>query len=515
MAEILLVYPKAGHDIRGVSVNAPLSLLSLAGVLEREYSVAILDQRVSDDFWKELDRALRRRPLLVGITSMTGTQIYHALEISRHIKKYSNIPVVWGGMHPTIYPKQTVAETGIDFVVSGEGEEALLSLAGVIRSGSPAYESVPALAWKRGEQIFVNPPAPPLELNRLPKIPWELVPVEEYIAPTQFLYPGINRLLPVQASRGCPFKCTFCSESVLTRKFRLMDPAKVVRECLEMTAKYQLDHIVFFDEEFFVNKIWAMQIAEEINGRFSWAVQSRANDLLRLDLKKLERCGLHVVSPGLESGSNRLLKYMRKMETVQEYKEANARLAQTKIFAQYNFIIGFPTESEDELNATIDLVLYLLETNKNANVNQLSPLTPLPGTEMLKQAVQDFGFTEPETLEGWIQVTRGRQEKPWLSPAMLRKIRFLYYSSLFLCSAERYAKKLAVPGFLLRAYARTIKFRWQRKLFWLDWETPILRLIFRLFINPIDYKSNISRNYAGFAAGQQRQEEFIFARDPI
>src|SRR6185503_16178158 len=80
MADVLLVYPKAGHDVRGVSVNAPLALLSVASTLVPDYSVQILDQRACDDFWGELERAIRQAPLLIGITSMTGTQIYHGLE---------------------------------------------------------------------------------------------------------------------------------------------------------------------------------------------------------------------------------------------------------------------------------------------------------------------------------------------------------------------------------------------------------------------------------------------------
>jgi len=106
----------------------------------------------------------------------------------------------------------------------------------------------------------------------------------------------------------------------------------------------------------------------------------------------------------------------------------------------------------------------------------------------LTQSVNSFGFKEPERLEDWIQVTRGRQDRPWLDRKALRTVRFLYYTSLFVCSAERYARKFRIPRFVFQLYSKTISSRWKRKLFWLDWEIPLMRLLFRWFINPIDYK---------------------------
>ncbi len=487
MADVLLVYPKAGHDVRGVSVNTPLALLSIASTLLPDFSVEIVDQRVCDDFWGDLERAVRKDPLLVGITSMTGTQIYHGLEASKFIKERSSVPIVWGGMHPTIYPAQTVAKPYIDFVIKGEGEEAIRRLVEELAKNKPDFQKVPALFWKENGRINGTPEADPLDLDTLPKIPWQLVDVEEYTLPIQYKYPGVTRLLPFMGSRGCPFKCTYCSQPVLTRQYRMMNPTKAIDECMEMVDEYNLDHITFFDDEFFANRKWVTKMAENIGGRFTWWSQGRATDLLRVDLKKLESHGMLVVAPGLESGSNRMLKFIKKGSTVEQYYESNQKLTETNIIAQYNFIIGYPSETYGELNETVDFVLHLMETNKNAVVNQLSPLTPLPGTELLRQAVEDYGFKEPERLEDWIQITRGKQDRPWFDKKTLRNVRFLYYTSLFVHSAERYSQKFKIPRFILKFYSKTVRMRWVRKMYWMNWEIPLMRLIFRLFINPIDY----------------------------
>ncbi|MBI4402634.1 MAG: B12-binding domain-containing radical SAM protein, partial [Deltaproteobacteria bacterium] len=413
MADILLLYPKTGHDVRGVSVSAPLALTTVASHLVSDFSVKILDQRACDDFWGDLETELKSQPILVGITSMTGTQIFYGLEMSKFIRERSAVPIVWGGMHATILPAQTVSKPYIDFVLRGEGEKSLRALVQTLSRKETDYDNIPGLVWKKANRIYQTPQADPLDLDQSPKVPWHLVNVEEYTSPTQFLYPGANRLLPYQGSRGCPFKCTFCSEPILTRKFRMRKPSKIVDECLELVDKYKLDHITFFDEEFFINTKWANEMAEAINGKFTWWAQTRAADLLKVDLKKMERCGLLVIAPGLESGADRMLQFIRKKEKVEEYREANKKLAETKLQVQYNLIIGFPTETQQELNQTVDLVLHLLQTNKNSFINQLSPLTPLPGTELLAQVIKNYEFREPKRIEEWIQITRGKQERSW------------------------------------------------------------------------------------------------------
>ncbi|MBI4347632.1 MAG: B12-binding domain-containing radical SAM protein, partial [Elusimicrobia bacterium] len=336
MADVLLIYPKAGHDVRGVSVNAPMALLTLAARLVPDFSVEILDQRACDDFWPALERALRGKPLIVGITSMTGTQIFHGLEISMFVRERSSTPVVWGGMHPTIYAAQTVAKPYIDFVIRGEGEVTLRRLVETLARGSTDFDRIPGLVFKRGGVIHGTAEGEPIDLENVPWLPWHLVSVEEYVSPAQYLYTGVTRLLPYQASRGCPFKCTFCSEPVLTKKYRMMPAARVAEETLRMVAAFKLDHITFFDEEFFIHAKWATAVAEAIGGRFTWWAQTRAADLIRVDLKKMEKCGLLILAPGLESGSDRVLASMKKFETVEHYRKADEKVRETGIVAQYN-----------------------------------------------------------------------------------------------------------------------------------------------------------------------------------
>lgn len=486
-SDVVVVYPRTGFDERGVSITLPLSVLSASSGLIGEFTVRIIDQRVTDNWEEELEVELRKKPLCVAVSSMTGTQILYALQISHYVKEnHPDIPVVWGGMHATLMAEQTLRHPDVDFVIKGEGEISFRDFVRELASGR-RFENVGGLGWKRSDSAlqFSNKETLP-DINELPPIPYELVDIEEYATPTQYLYPGVTRLLPFQGSRGCPFKCTFCSEPALTKVYRMMKPEKFVAHAMELVEQYNLNHITFYDEEFFVNQRWATRIAELIGGRFSWWVQSRADDLLKVDLKKMERCGMLIVAPGLESGSNRILTWIKKKETVAEFIEANRRLAETTVIPQYNFIIGFPSETQEELNETVDLALRLMEENPRTVINSFSPFTPLPGTELLHTSVRDFGFKMPETLEGWIGIARRRLPTPWMQ-ARRDVYQNLMYTSVFVNQAKRFAQIYWwIPGFLFDFYSRLIKWRWRNHQFKNTLDIKLVRLIHRVY-SPVDF----------------------------
>lgn len=488
MSDAVIVYPRTGFDAKGMSVTLPLGALAAASGAHGEFKVRVIDQRTEADWESALAAELRTKPLCVAVSAMTGTQIVYALQVARLVRRHDpGIPVVWGGMHATLLAEQTLRHPLVDFVAVGEGEFVFRDLLRELAGGRD-FAKVPGIGWKDRDGPHVNPAgAASVDLNALPPIPYDLVDVEDYVSPAQYRYPGIRRMLPFQGSRGCPFKCTFCSEPALTKatRFRLMKPEILVARVLELVERYRLDHITFYDEEFFINTRWATRVAELIGGRFSWWAQTRANDLLRIDLAKMERNGLMILAPGLESGSQRLLDWMKKDETVEEYLEANRRLAKTGIIPQYNLMIGFPGETGSEIDETVDLALALMRDNPRTVINQFSPLTPLPGTEFLKVAVEQ-GFRVPETLEGWSGVARRRLPTPWLQA---RKATYtnLMYSSTFLHTAKRVAQDhWWLPGFGFDLYSRLVRARWKAHRYADTLDTRAARLVHRLY-SPADF----------------------------
>jgi radical SAM superfamily enzyme YgiQ (UPF0313 family) len=475
MAEIVLVYPVTGLDVRGVSAWLPLSVLAVASGVAADYDVRIIDQRVDPHWERSLRGAIGAETLCVGISSMTGAQIRHGLKAARVARDADpSIPIVWGGNHPTLTPAQTAEHPLVDVVVIGEGEKTFRLLVDALKRGED-WRSVPNIAYKSVEGTVVRGHAYDfVDPEEMPELPYHLVDVEKYIS-GRVLFGRPVRSLPFITSFGCPYACTFCCQPVLSnRRWRRMSPELAARRASELASRFDLNAVEFHDEEFFVDRARGTRIAERIGGAFSWYVQTRMDDLLALDLPSLEKYGLSAVQPGLESGSDRLLKLVRKQETVAQYRAANAALARTGIQATYNFMMGFPTETPEDLNATVDLALELLEANPNARVAGFYVFVPYPGSALYDLAVAE-GYAVPAGLEDWSRYSRQHIAAPWLRDS--RKLEFLMLTSK-LVDGKRLAAALPrlLPSGLLPRVGRRYRELWKRHDFRPSWDTRLLTL---------------------------------------
>ena len=135
MADVVLVYPKSSYiEAAMLHFYPPLALLNAVVFVAQSFTVRIIDQRVDRDWRKHLLEELATKPLCVGVSSLTGEQITGALEVSRIVRQHGGVPVVWGGVHASILPAETLAHPLVDFVVEGEGEIAFLKLVEALRS---------------------------------------------------------------------------------------------------------------------------------------------------------------------------------------------------------------------------------------------------------------------------------------------------------------------------------------------------------------------------------------------
>jgi len=157
--DVILIYPKTGIDI-GATVSPPHSLLCIAAPLQKAgYQVKIIDQRTDADWCIRLTEYLEKNPICVGISSMTGTQIYFGIEAAKIVRKLTNgkIPIIWGGPHPSIIPEQTLQSEYADMVCVGEGDETFKELVNAFAKKRPLSE-VLGIAFKDGGKIIINPP---------------------------------------------------------------------------------------------------------------------------------------------------------------------------------------------------------------------------------------------------------------------------------------------------------------------------------------------------------------------
>ena len=350
---VVLVYPRFLKGWQAQPRRAiPLGLLAVATPVSRAgYNVKIIDQRVEPDWRALLARELRRDPICVGVSSMTGPQLQFALEISRLAKQHGGAPVVWGGVHPSLLPEQTLENENIDMVVQGEGEETFLELVQALEAGKHVG-SVQGIWYKEGGDVKTTGVRPFVDLNRLPPLSFDLIDMEKYRR-VMFGVPQQSFF----TSRGCPYQCTFCFNTVFNRKrWRAMESDLVVRRIKDFSSRYGVKGVVFHDSNFFVDMDRSRRILRGILDENLGIVVSKMNIdptvLVKMtpdDFALLERAGCRRFSAAVESGSERIRALIKKPVDVDGLLEKNRELGRTSIVPSYPFMIGFPSP-RDALN---------------------------------------------------------------------------------------------------------------------------------------------------------------------
>ncbi|MFH1641565.1 MAG: radical SAM protein [Nanoarchaeota archaeon] len=420
----------------------PLGLLQIASSIYGKYDVKLIDQRVDRNWKKHLLKKLNENPLCVGITSITGKQISYALETSRYIKENSNVPIVWGGVHPTLESYSTIRNRFIDFVIEGEGEIAFCKLVDAL-SKNKNLKKVEGIWFKKKNQIRKGPKRKLINMDQILPLPYGLINVKDYLRGKK----EEKRFL-LETSRGCPNNCIFCSSNYLGQIcWRSKSFGNVIKE-----INYIQDHfcgitnIELVDSNFFADYKRSKKILMEIKNRgfklwipgteiYQLSDYIRNNDLPLLE----ESCSY--MGLGVESGSNKVLRNIKKNITVNQAVYFNRKLKKYDITLNYNFMSGFPNESMTDLKMTVSLMLKLIKENKNSIAGPVNPLQLLPKTEIFENAILK-GLKRPEKLEDWIKFDVSLKNKlnnlPWLNKKRKRLLKKIYLKSLFLNDQSAY-----------------------------------------------------------------------------
>lgn len=441
---IVLIYPQQGFSGNYVK-HMPLSLLyAAAEVVKAGYDVRILDCRVHAD-WRARLAALmaEQKPVCVGVSVMSGRPITNAIAIGRHAKALdAGVPVVWGGPHATFYPESILDEWSCDYVLSGYASHSFHLLAERLRLGQ-AVDTVPGLSWREDGAIR-RTQAEDKKFERLDyrDIPYHLI--DDYSVYGQV--DQDRRIFSMYSALGCPYKCSFCSSPaqyapIEGKKWVPLEAKEVVDHIQYVVDTYQANYIYFIDDDSFPKLDHVRAIIEEIKARqlpvklgFRGA---RINEIKRMSdefLTQLAEAGTDILHIGAESGSDRILKLIRKDCTAQDIVEVNRKLARhPEITAAYNFLMGVPTETLDELKLTRDLMLQLVDDHPNCLIFPPNKFRPLPGTELYTVAEREWGYRMPQSLAEWADIeVEGKANAAWYPRAMERFFNLILITSYFI-----------------------------------------------------------------------------------
>lgn len=382
--EILLINPPfSWNSLKSVHPQGPpLGLAYIARVLEeKRFKSKILDASLGlslDDIKKEIEI---NRPEIIGITATTPVinMAYKIAEISKSVDK--EIKVIVGGPHPTALPMECIQNQNIDFVVSGEGEYTTLELVDHLINNKGKKSKINGIHYKANEEIYYTEKRGYVQhIDDIPMPAWHLLPMKKYkFSPSNHKKSPSTHLL---SSRGCPFGCIFCSKPVTGKKFRAHSPERVVKEIEYLMENYNIKDVTFRDDLFTFDQDRVERICDLMmskNLKISWSCTSRIDTISKDLLSLMKESGCWGIFFGIETGSERLMKLIKKNITLEQarnvIKWCNQFNIETKIF----FILGLPTETLGESISTIDFAKSL-----NADYAQFSMALPYPDTEFFR-----------------------------------------------------------------------------------------------------------------------------------
>ncbi|MCL6106465.1 MAG: B12-binding domain-containing radical SAM protein [Actinobacteria bacterium] len=455
---------------------APLPILAVSAPLFAEgFDVSLIDANV-EPAWTQLLLSECRGASLLGISCMTGPQIHYGLEAARAVRAAGlELPIVWGGYHPSILPEQTSRNQYVDAVVRGQGELTMVELAGRISEGED-YTGVDGITFTQGGETVTNPDRPVADINGFPRLPYE-----KLRNPRQYLnnmHVG-SRAINYVSSQGCPARCQFCAEpQVYGRAWRAYKPDRVLSDLEFLQSFLDVNGIMYFDSTYFVKEKRALEISQgmiEQGMRLGWAANARAPQLGKFSeqtFDTLKRSGLWAFLVGAESGSETQLEAMQKDIAPEDILTAARVATRHGIKITYSFIVGFPGETEAEIEETWRVMEEVSKIVGEYN-SQLHFYAPTPGNALYDKAAE-LGLTQPQSLEEWASFNTVASSLPWINKGFQNRQRQREFYLVYGYPSE-WVRRRASRSWLRRSYvgaASAISGARCRHQFWqlpVDW----------------------------------------------
>lgn len=371
--------------IKTATIFPPIAYAYLAPHIESQgLKVSIIDLVVDDINENELKKILiQRNPRYVGIKclSFAANLSFDAAKVVKEV--IPKCHVIFGGHHVTALPRETLSNPYVDFIVRGEGENTIKELIAALENGLP-LENIKGIGYKVGNQLVINEDRKLIEkLDSLPLPAYHLIDVKKYFKFTSMHGMKIRhkQFMPIFTSRGCPYNCIYCHHSEGSR-FRPKSPEKVLEEIELLIEKYGIREFHIEDDTFNLDIKRAKKIMDLI-ASLKQNLYIQFPNGLRADIMdeeladKMKRAGTFLVCLGVETGTDRIMKILQKNLNLTKVKPTVDILVKKRILTWGYFMLGFPSETKDEMQQTVTFAKKL-----NLHFASFSILIPFPGTPL-------------------------------------------------------------------------------------------------------------------------------------
>ena len=328
--------------------------------------------------WKEFEKNIKKfNPDVVGISAFTtfAASVFYTAKLCR--KALPKCKIIIGGPHATVKSDEIFEVCPeVDYIIRGEAEESMVDLLDSIRSGEANLKSILGLSWRENGEVLVNKDRfMERDINKFPMPDRSLLFNEDKMSSEDM---GL-----IMTSRGCPYHCTYCAS---TKGLSLRGVDEVLQEIVYVMAKYGTRQFTLKDDSFTIDKKRVEELCEKIikmKLRISWECNTRINLIDKNLLTLMKKAGCNFIKIGIESGSARMLKLMKKGITLAQVRRAAKLLHQSGIHWSGYFMIGVVDETEEDIRKTMDFIREI-----KPNLVILGVYEPFPGTEMYRQGIE-------------------------------------------------------------------------------------------------------------------------------
>jgi len=388
--KVLLLRPAA--EKKSMARVLPLGLLAIGSVLKRAgHQVKILDLRISNSPDEELDAVMSSfDPQVVGIGVMTIECKYGFIDAAKVKKINPNVTVIFGGPHCSHEPQFILNDSNVDLMVSGEGDLTIVELIDTLEEGKDVA-GVPGIAYKKNGSYLRTAERPVIrDLDTIDQ-EYDLINLERYFnfQSSMDFFPVFRnkRFIPLVTSRGCPFKCTYCHD-IFDKSIQYRSPEAVVNEIEYLIKVYGIREFHIVDDVFNVNMKRAKIVLDAIiernlNIHISFPNGLRADFFDDELIDKMQRAGVYRMALGIESGSQRIQDMIKKDLDIKIIYDVVEKLTSARMSVHGFFMLGFPSETREEMKETIDFACDLGLTTAN-----FSLVIPNPGTDLRQTFIE-------------------------------------------------------------------------------------------------------------------------------
>lgn len=383
----------------------PIGVLSIATVLKNKGNeVCVIDTSVWSK--KEIEKIGRFSPDLTGFSFLTSYCQTTKSAVQSLRKAFPEMLMCGGGIHPTALPEKCLRDMEFDFVVIGEGEETIGEIVERLENGAErqeAYKGVKGVCYLDNGHYVQEPIRPLLDITSLPIPDRSFLEFEKYIRlPGTIKGKPMERSTSIIVSRGCPFDCIFCNNKLMWQsKLRFRKPEQALEEVKYLCETYNLRGIYFADNLLTGNRKWILQLCEGIQSlpyKIWWGCNARVDTITDELAETMKLAGCVQIDFGVESGSETILKKIKKKTYPEKAEEAFNILRRYGIRSGATFIIGTPGETKRQIEKT-----YRLAKKINPNHVCFNFMTPYPGTTLYEESIEKGWISKDIVFnESWV-----------------------------------------------------------------------------------------------------------------